>query len=130
VKVATLLLIALLCNGEALQSTERVKFQRGRSSAVVKGTVNGSSQKTYIVGAKKGQKMSLSITKGAGFRLSGPEGPLEGGKIVSKSQQELFEGGDYEIEVSSLSSRTVTYALEIIIQSHAKEWSKKRYARR
>ena len=60
--------------------------------------------------------MTLSITKGAGFRLSSPVGSLEGGKIVSKSQQELDESGDYEIVVSSLSNKGVSFALEIIIQ--------------
>lgn len=115
-KIVTLLLIGLLCSNEITQQTKRIKFQRGRSSAIAKGTISGSGQRTYVVEAKKGQSMRLSITRGAGFRLSSPEGPLEGGKIVSKSQQELSESGNYEIEVSSLSSRTVVYALEIVIQ--------------
>lgn len=110
------LLTGLLCNSGFSQPTKRVKFQRGRSSAVVNGSVSGSGKMAYVVEARKGQKMNLSITKGAGFRLSGPDGPLEGGKIVSKSQQELSENGDYEIEVSSLSNRSVSYALEIVIR--------------
>lgn len=109
-------LIVFLCISGFSQSTKRVKFQRGRSSAIVKGNVSGSGKLIYIVEARKGQKMSLSITKGAGFRLSSPMGPLEGGKIVSKSQQDLDESGDYEIEVSSLSNSPKSFTLEIVIQ--------------
>lgn len=115
-KIIILLVAGLLFTGEAAPQAQRVRFQRGRSSSIVKGTVHGEKSKIYLVAAKEGQKMSLSITKGAGFRLSSPSGPLEGGKLVSKSQQDLVASGDYEIEVSSLSNRTVVFSLEIVIQ--------------
>jgi len=96
----------------------RIKFQRGRSSSIVKSNVGSDAKITYLVAARAGQTMSLSISRGAAFRLSSPsDNTLEGGKAVSSTTQELAETGDYRIVVESLSTRAKTaFTLEVVIQ--------------
>jgi|ERR1051326_4726775 hypothetical protein len=98
-------------------SVRRVKFQRGRSSALVKGTVRCGSTITYLIGAKAGQKIRLHISGRAAFRLSAPGGdPLQGGKAVSKAAEELDETGDYKVAVGCWKQISASYSLEVIVQ--------------
>jgi len=58
----TAFVLALASITSADGITKRVKFARGKSSAVVSGAVIRGDRDTYIVGAKVGQRMSVSIT--------------------------------------------------------------------
>ena len=99
------------------KDVRRVRFQRGRSTAVVRGTVKRDRQITYLVNARAGQHMSLSITRGAAFRLSTPSGnSLEGGKGVSRTEQDLEETGDYRVVVENWNKKPSTpFKFEVVI---------------
>jgi len=97
---------------------ERIRFQRGHSSAHMTGTIRCDQTETYLAGAKAGQKMSVHLSgPGAAYRLSTPSGnTLQGGKAVNQSTDELNETGDYKIVVECWKHETSTYHLEVVIQ--------------
>lgn len=96
----------------------RISFQRGRSSAIVRGVIYSDDTLSYLVGARSAQTMDIDISKGAAFRLFTPSGePLQGGKGVSGATEVLEESGDYRIEVESRSSRkSVPFTLKVVIR--------------
>ena len=96
----------------------RIRFQRGRSSAIVRSSVRKNEIITYLVSASAGQTMNLNISRGTAFRLYTPSGnSLQGGKGVSGATEELEETGDYRIEVESRSSKSrVSFSLNVAIR--------------
>ncbi len=102
--------------------TQRVKFARGRTTAVLKGAVVRGTQDRYILGARAGQTMIVHITsreKNAVFVILGPDATaLEGaeeGTDASDWTGELPLSGDYSIWVSPTRGNA-TYTLEVTIR--------------
>jgi hypothetical protein len=102
--------------------TQRVRFARGRTTAVLKGAVVRGTQDRYILGARAGQTMIVHITsreKNAVFVILGPNGTaLEGaeeGTDASDWTGELPLSGDYTIWVSPTRGNA-TYTLEVTIR--------------
>jgi hypothetical protein len=102
--------------------TQRVKFARGRTTAVLKGAVVRGTQDQYILGARASQTMIVHITsreKNAVFTILGPNGTaLEGteeGVDATDWTGELPLSGDYSIWVSP-SRGNATYTLEVTIR--------------
>lgn len=90
---------------EARQA-QRIRFRQGATSATIKNAiVRGEPPKTYVLGAGKGQKMTVRITsleKNAVFRLIAPNGTI----IVNEAKGEkvlnnLPLAGNYTIEVGT-----------------------------
>jgi len=102
--------------------TQRVKFARGRTTAVLNGAVVRGTNDRYILGARAGQTMIVHITareKNAVFTILGPEGTaLEGteeGVDAKDWTGELPFSGDYSIWVSPTRGNA-TYTLEVTIR--------------
>ena len=102
--------------------TQRVKFARGRTTAVLSGAVVRGTNDRYILGARAGQTMIVHITareKNAVFTILGPDGTaLEGteeGVDAKDWTGELPLSGDYSIWVSP-SRGNATYTLEVTIR--------------
>jgi hypothetical protein len=102
--------------------TQRVKFARGRTTAVLKGGVVRGTNDRYILGARAGQTMIVHITareKNAVFTILGPNATaLEGteeGVDATDWTGELPQSGDYSIWVSP-SRGNATYTLEVTIR--------------
>jgi len=102
--------------------TQRVKFVRGRTTAVINGAVVRGTNDRYILGARSGQTMIVHITareKNAVFTILGPDGTaLEGteeGVDATDWTGELPLSGDYSIWVSP-SRGNATYTLEVTIR--------------
>jgi hypothetical protein len=85
---------------------QRIRFRQGANSATIKNAiVRGEPPKTYVLGAGKGQKMTLRITsleKNAVLRLIAPNGTIivdeaKGEKVLNN----LPLAGDYTIEVGT-----------------------------
>ena len=102
--------------------TRRVRFPRGRTTAVLKGAVIRATQDQYILGARRGQTMIVHITsleKNAVFAILGPNGTAldgaEEGSDVMDWTGELPSSGDYSIWVSPTRGNA-TYTLEVTIR--------------
>jgi len=101
---------------------QRVKFARGRTTAVLKGAVIRATNDRYILGARDGQTMIVHITsleKNAVFRISAPDGSeLPGAEEEADANDwtgELPANGDYSIWVTP-SRGNATYTLEVTIR--------------
>ena len=108
---------------EAGSLVRRVKFEKGRTTAVLKGNVKDGQEITYLLGAAKGQTMTVHLTGDAKnhdvvFSIVGPDGaPLMGeGEIDTDWTGELPAAGDYKIKVGLIESKSSAYTLEVMIR--------------
>ncbi len=128
-KIKLLVLISLLANVlvfsqmvEADGITKRIKFVKGKSSAVVANSVIRGDEDTYIVRAKAGQKMSVKITSvesNAAFFIEKPGGGyLENageGDDQTAWKGTLPDNGDYKIAVAGTRGNA-TYKLYVAVK--------------
>ena len=100
-----LLVIMALLAVESIgaQTTRRVRFPKGGSSATVSGQVKGYDYIDYVVGAKAGQTMSVRLTGSsvAEFVIRLPDGENLSTEATSVREWsgELPTSGDYSIRV-------------------------------
>ena len=125
-----ILLITLLVSMTALAGdirTEHVQFHKGANSATVHGTIKGYETVDYVLGARKGQSMNVSMATDNGanyFNILAP-GKADEAKFIGSSSGNQFEGplpasGDYKVRVYMMRSaarrdEVAKYRLEMII---------------
>lgn len=115
-------LIAMASAATAEGIRKRVRFPRGSTSTVLKNSVIRGDIDTYLLGARKGQTMTVRITSledNAVFLIYKPGGKeaLEGageGEDAMEWSGELPATGDYVIEVGGTRGNA-TYKLEVKI---------------
>lgn len=125
---STFLLVMLLGAADArgqCAGPKRVAFQRGTTTAVLKGSVGASKAVCYQLRVRAGQRMIVHLTspvRGARFTLI-PEGydvePITGAEDVESWEGMLDETGDYTISVHAPRVGQ-TYTLEITIPPAAR----------
>jgi hypothetical protein len=126
VKPATFLVLLLLlatCAFAAQEGiTKRVRFARGSTTATMKNSVVRGTRDIYLVGARAGQRMTVSITsaeRNAVFAIYAPSNDtLEGAsedQAVKNWSGELPESGDYKIEVGGTRGNA-TYTLKVTVR--------------
>ena len=106
---------------------ERVHFERGANSAVVEGSITGYETVDYILGARAGQHMNVSMATQNGanyFNILAP-GENEVAMFNGSVGENQYEGvlpksGDYKIRVYLMRSaarrkEVAKYRLEMII---------------
>src|SRR5215831_4369700 len=101
----------------------KIQFERGSSSATVRGTVIRGDQDRYFLGAKKGQTMSVKITSpedNAVFQiyLPGEEKSLSGageGDDAKDWSGELPRDAEYVIVVGGTRGNA-TYTMKVSIE--------------
>ena len=117
------LLLAATCAFAAQEGlTKRVRFARGRTSATLKSSVIRGTRDRYLVEARAGQKMTVSITsveRNAVFAIYAPshdtlEGASEHQEVKNWSGK-LPESGDYVIEVGGTRGNA-TYRLTVSVR--------------
>ena len=123
-RLAAVAFIALLLNTLPVwaQSSIRVQFPRGRTTAILEGKVDEATlgKADYVLRARAGQKMLVHITspkKNAHFRIyrTDYDAPLQGAEDAEDWSGTLPESGDYHIYVFPTTSGTVPYTLEVTI---------------
>ena len=128
-KVTVHAFLAMLALGVGLPSAhagERIHFARGNDNAAVEGSVTGSHHRDYVLGARAGQTMSVSlITKGSAYFNILPPGShdvaIYNGSVDGENASvRLPSDGDYTIRVYLMgndkdSGRTVPYTLSVTI---------------
>lgn len=98
---------------------ERVHFQRGRTTAVLKGAVVRGMSHDYLLGARSGQSMSVHLASSGDVRFTilNPDGDSIADYVQDWSG-ELPLSGDYRINVLPDTSRrsAIAYTLEVTIR--------------
>ncbi|UAJ73377.1 DNA breaking-rejoining protein [Synechocystis sp. PCC 7339] len=106
---------------------EQIRFQPGKSSAVINGTVKGSETVDYVINVKKGQTMNVSMTSNNSsnyFNILEPgqenEAIFVGSTSGNQFEQVLKKSGNYKIRVylmrnAARRNETGKYRLETIV---------------
>jgi hypothetical protein len=117
-----LLLLALLAHAVGAQTARevRVRFPRGRTTAILKGSLKGDAITRYVLSARADQTMTAHITSpngGAQFDvyLRGERGIFGDGEDVKDWQGTLPREGEYIVSVYGLKPGA-RYTLEITIR--------------
>jgi hypothetical protein len=109
-------------NQSGTVTERRIKFARGRTTAVVNGSINYGHSDVYTLGARKGQTMTLHVASRnpeVSFSVSAPSSsPVEGAFTVRDWSGELPESGDYTITLVNNRERggASAYTLEVTIR--------------
>ena len=98
-----------------------VQFEKGRTTAVLKGLADNTNGVTYVFAAKKGQTMTVHLTSStrlAVFSVTEPGGPLEGALEVTDWTGALPSTGTYLLAVwnKRRRGRAVPYVLELTVR--------------
>jgi len=103
--VATLLLVPVASvSGQGIRQ-ERVAFKAGTSSATIKGSIKGDESVDYVLGARRDQTMSVTLTTSNGSNYFNvlPPGSEEaiaiGSTIGTRWTGTLPADGDYRIRL-------------------------------
>ena len=116
---AVIFTLACAAAGVAQQPT-RIQFAKGKSSAVVQG-VTGDSGKTYIVRARGGQKLVLTLTPRTGVGIKVETNGSYGEQVLLREERGgtyevgLEESGDQTIFLGSTNGKSTAFTLTIKI---------------
>jgi hypothetical protein len=117
-----LLLLASFACAAQEGLTKRVRFTRGRTTTTLKNSVVRGTRDRYLVGARAGQNMTVSITsleKNAVFTIHAPSNDaLEGAGEMHGATSwmgRLPENGVYVIEVGGTRGNA-TYTLKVTVR--------------
>lgn len=112
--------------------TERIQFRRGTSSTVVSGSIRGYEIREYVLNAKKGQYMNISMATDNSSNYFNILEPGEDQVAIFNSSmaQNQYEGtlaksGDYKIRVymmrnAARRNEIANYRLETIVTGRSK----------
>lgn len=110
VKTFAVLMIVGMLNSLSF-SQERIRFARGKSSATVKGKLSSGYSRTYVVGARKGQMLTVRIEAAGYFWFD-----IGGNEIEESSVTiECRSTDDYEITVHNDDDYSTNYSLFVAI---------------
>lgn len=117
--IALLLSATIVSAQRGTSIVSRISFARGRTTAVLTGTVHRGMSHDYLLKARHGQNMSVHLTARGGvtFDILTP-----GGDSVAQYSKdwsgELPESGDYRINVlpDTTTERTISYTLEVTVR--------------
>ncbi len=97
----------------------RIRFARGRTTAVESGTVHRGMSHDYLLRASRGQSMTVHLAArgGVAFNLISPAGD----SLADYSKDwtgELPQSGDYRINVlpDTTTERSISYTLEVTVR--------------
>lgn len=101
-------------SSEPATTTERVRFDAGRSGAELTGRLSPGASTRYVLGAKNGQDLYVRVaTDAAGvyYQIFNPDGSflLEQMTPDREYRGELWQSGDHVVEVINRGSGTASY---------------------
>ena len=106
--VAVILIIAL--SGVQVLAQKRIRFQRGKSSATVRGPIGPNGYTEYVIDGRAGQVMTIEITSGNGAVV------VNAGTASGKSFSIDMTGGDHLLSVVNTGRRATNYTLTVSIR--------------
>ena len=119
VVIALLLTFVIVKEANAQEAT-RIQFGKGKTSAVVQGTT-GANGKTYVVRARGGQKIILTVTPRNGVGVKVETTGTYGHQVLLREERGgtyevgLEESGDYTIFLGSTNGRSAAFTLTLKI---------------
>lgn len=108
-KAVALLLVLVVSSADVL-AQKRIRFQRGKSSATVRGPIAGDGYTEYLVNGRAGQVMTIEITSGNRAVI------VNAGSASGKSFSIGMSGGDHLLSVVNTGRRATNYTLTVSIR--------------
>ena len=108
-KVLTLALVLVVSSADVL-AQKRIRFQRGKSSATVRGPIGPNGYTEYVIDGRAGQVMTIEITSGNGSVI------VNAGSASGKSFSIDMTGGDHLLSVVNTGRRATNYTLTVSIR--------------
>ena len=108
-KVVALLLVLVVSSADVL-AQKRIRFQRGKSSATVRGPIGPNGYTEYVIDGRAGQVMTIEITSGNGSVV------VNAGTASGKSFSVEMTGGDHLLSVVNTGRRATNYSLTVSIR--------------
>jgi hypothetical protein len=108
-KVLALLLILVGQSVDAL-AQKRIRFQRGASSATVRGQISGKGYTEYVIEGRAGQVMTIEITSGNRAVV------VNTGHASGKSFSVEMTGGDHLLSVVNTGQGATNYTMTVSIR--------------
>ncbi len=102
------------------QTPKRIQFAKGKTSAVINGTTEISGV-TYVVKARSGQKIILSLTPSSEVGIKVTTDGADGETVLLREEKGgtyeigLEKSGDYTIFIGSTNSKSVPFTLTVKI---------------
>jgi len=116
--VLIITVVALAQHGTSIVT--RIKFARGRTTAVEKGTVHRGMSHDYLLQAGAGQNMSVHLAASGGvcFDLYTPALSDQLASCSKDWSGDLPNSGDYRINVlpDTTTERNIAYTLEVTVR--------------
>jgi len=109
-KMLVLMLLGVMLTTDSLAQT-RIRFARGRTSASVSGTISADGARTYVLGARRGQTLSATLSCSNG-KCDFAEGDLHD----TQYSQYINSSGDVEITLHNHGSRATRFTMTVSIQ--------------
>ena len=107
--VLVLALVVILSSADTL-AQKRIRFQRGKSSATVRGPIGPNGYAEYVIDGRAGQVMTIDITSGNGAVI------VNAGTASGKSFSIDMTGGDHLLSVVNTGRRATNYTLTVSIR--------------
>lgn len=104
-----LALILIVANVDAL-AQKRIRFQRGASSATVRGQIGGKGYTEYVIEGRAGQVMTIKITSGNGAV------EVNAGHASGKNFSVQMTGGDHLLSVVNTGRGATNYTMTVSIR--------------
>lgn len=110
IKTFAVLMIIGMMDSSAFSQT-RIRFARGRTSATVSGSIGNNGERNYILGASRGQVMTVRVTSNTGD----VHVDLGGNDVGTGTTVTLRSTDDYIITVHN-DGRAARYSLYVSIR--------------
>ena len=108
IKSFAVLMIIGMADSAAFSQT-RVRFARGRTAATLSGTLSGAGSRSYVLGASRGQTMTVRVSSGNGEVWV----DIGGNDMGKGTSIELRSTDDYIITVHNGGGGATKYSLYI-----------------
>lgn len=108
-QVLALALVVILSSADAL-AQKRIRFQRGKNSATVRGPIGPGGYTEYVIDGRAGQVMTIEIASGNGAVI------VNAGSASGKSFSIDMSGGDHLLSVVNTGKRATNYSMTVSIR--------------
>jgi maltose-binding protein MalE len=120
ISALSILFVTTTALAQRKTTVKHIKFAKGQSSVVVKGSMNENDYVDYRFYAKKGQTATIRMTSSdrkAKFQVGAVqgEGPYENADMVADWKGELPANGTHLVIIYAYSKR-ISYTLKVTIQ--------------
>jgi hypothetical protein len=102
--------LMLMVSSTDVLAQKRIRFQRGKSSATVRGPIAANGYLEYVIEGRAGQVMTIEITSGTGTVV------VNAGTASGKSFSVDMSGGDHLLSVVNTGRRATNYSMTVSIR--------------